>query len=516
MNFQDFNFKQSLMSSIEKANFKEPSPIQEQAIPILLEGRDLIGQAHTGTGKTVAFGFPLIEKMDEDSRADTLIIVPTRELAMQVSDEIYRFGKESGLRTVTIYGGSSYSRQIKHIDNSAVVVATPGRLLELLSTGKIKISPRFVVLDEADEMLDMGFLEDIKRIFSYIPEDRQTMMFSATMPREIQDLAESVLKDPAVVKITKKEVTNANIEQSYYVVDDHERDDALIRLFDYKDPDKSIIFCRTKSEVERLQSFLISQGYSAKGLHGDLEQRQREEVIRGFKSSRVEVLIATDIASRGLNVEDVTHVFNYHIPFNSESYVHRIGRTGRAGKNGVAVTIVTPSEFKALKRIKKDVKSELTTKLVPTKGDVKDKKANQLLLEIANSEPDSSAHDLVEKLKENDDLSNVAYKLAMALINQDKIHGADSIGKNENEIKALLEDRGYDRGRGGRGGYRGRGGNRSGGDRGGYRGRSGNRSGGGGGYRGDRSGSRDRDGGGDRGGYRGDRGGNRDRRDFRK
>jgi ATP-dependent RNA helicase DeaD len=484
MNFQDFNFKKSLMSSIEKANFTEPSPIQEQAIPILLEGRDLIGQAHTGTGKTVAFGFPLIEKMNEDSRAETLIIVPTRELAMQVSDEIYRFGKESGIRTVTIYGGSSYSRQIKYIENSAVVVATPGRLLELLSTGKIKINPKFVVLDEADEMLDMGFLEDIKRIFSHIPEERQTMMFSATMPREIQDLAESVLQNPAVVKITKKEITNENIKQLYYVVDEHERDDALIRLFDYKNPEKSIIFCRTKSEVERLQSFLISQGYSAKGLHGDLEQRQREEVIRGFKSSRIEVLIATDIASRGLNVEDVSHVFNYHIPFNSESYVHRIGRTGRAGKEGVAVTIVTPSEFKSLKKIKKDIKSDLATKLMPTKNDVKAKKAGELFTDISNSKPDSSAYELVEKLKESDDLSNIAYKLAMVLISQDKIHGADNIGKNEKEIKALLEDRGYDRNyRGGRGSYRGRGGSRGNyrndrndrNDRGGYRGRRTNR-----------------------------------------
>ncbi len=439
MKFSDFNFKPQLAKAIEEAGFREPSPIQKEAIPVVLEGKDIVAQAHTGTGKTAAFGLPMLEMMKGKSGIEGVVIVPTRELAMQVSDEIYRFGKYMGISTATVYGGSSYNRQLKHIANASVIIATPGRFLDLLSSGKINIAPSFVVLDEADEMLDMGFLDDIKEIFSYLPTNRQTMMFSATMPKEIKELAMKILHEPVFISITKNEITNENIKQNYYVVEEYERDDALIRLLDYKDPQKSIIFCRTKKEVDRLSTLLISQGYGAKGLHGDMEQRQREEVIKSFKKGNLEILIATDVAARGLDVNDVTHVFNYHIPFDSESYVHRIGRTGRAGKEGVAVTIVTPHEFKALNKIQKSVGSKMETKVVPTIKDVRSKKLKNLVESIKSQEAGEDAKKLVDLLMESEDPLSVAYKLAAMLSKNQSVRGANRIGKSKQEINRLFD-----------------------------------------------------------------------------
>ena len=510
MTFQEFNFKKALQQSIDDAGFKEPSPIQTDAIPVVLNGKDIVGQAHTGTGKTAAFGLPILNMMEEKRGVQALVIVPTRELAMQVADELYRFGKYLKISTATVYGGQAYARQLKMVDNAGIVVATPGRLIDLLKSGKIKISPSFVVLDEADEMLDMGFLDDIKEIFTHLPEERQTLLFSATMPSAIKNLAKRILKEPEFITVTKNEVTNANIKQTFYVVDEYERDDALIRLYDYKNPTKSIIFCRTKKEVDRLSTYLVSQGYIAKGLHGDMEQRQREEVIRAFKSNKLEVLIATDVAARGLDVNDVSHVFNYHLPFDSESYVHRIGRTGRAGKDGSAVSIVTPHEFRMLQKINKNVGGKLEPKVIPNIDSVKEKKVNSLLVKIRAQKTNESVFALIDTLKEEFDISTIAFRLASMLADETSVQGNNFIGKSENDITKMFErmkegkddDRG---GRGGRGGYRGnRGGSRSGGgNRGGGSRDGGNRGGG------NRGGSRD---GGSRGGSRdgGNRGGSRD------
>jgi len=511
MKFNEFNLKDELNQAITKAGFTEPSPVQEQAIPIVLDGHDIIAQAQTGTGKTAAFGLPVLNKMVCNGQVEMLVVVPTRELAMQVSDELFKFGKFLNIKTATVYGGTSYSRQIKHIQNASIIVATPGRLLDLLKNNQIKISPKWVVLDEADEMLDMGFLEDIKNIFKFIPNERQTLLFSATMPAPIKKLAETILKEP-------KLVTNIKITQSYYVVEEYERDDALMRLFDYKDPTKSIVFCKMKRDVDRLATYLVSQGFSAKGLHGDMEQRQREEVIRSFKSDKIEVLVATDVAARGLDVKDVSHVFNYQLPFDAEPYVHRIGRTGRGGASGVAVSIVSPAEFRSLKKIQQTIGAQMEAKVIPTIDDVKNKNHDSFINSIKNAKIDEKVTDMIDALKEEFDLSTIAYKLATILSEQTKVGGKNSIGKSHKDIEVLLDRMKNDRGgngrsrnrRGGRGGFSrgGRNDNR-GGSRGGRGGSSrGGRSDNRGGARGTRGGSR----GGrsdNRGGSRGGRSGGR-------
>lgn len=439
MTFNEFNFKESLNQAIQEAGFKEPSPVQASAIPIILEGYDIIAQAQTGTGKTAAFGLPVIEMMEGDKGIEALIIVPTRELAMQVSDELYRFGKFGGLKTATVYGGTAYNRQIDRINQANIVVATPGRLQDLLKSYKIKLNPKYVILDEADEMLDMGFLDEIKVIFTYLPKERQTLMFSATMPKQIKLLAEEILNEPKSVTITQKERTNTNITQKFYVVSEHERDDALLRLIDYTNPSKCIIFCRTKKEVDRLSFYMTSQGFKVAALHGDMEQKQRENTIRSFKQGLVEIFIATDVAARGLDVNDVTHVFNYHMPFDSESYVHRIGRTGRAGATGEAITLVSPSELRTIKRIEKDVGTTMISEVIPTRHEVQQRKDNDLLVKIAETEITPSAIDMVKTLQHNFDIVTIAHMLASIIQREVDVKGKDTIGLTEHEIQKLIE-----------------------------------------------------------------------------
>jgi ATP-dependent RNA helicase DeaD len=502
MTFKEFNFKDTLIQAIEDAGFKEPSPVQADAIPLILEGHDLIGQAQTGTGKTAAFGLPVIQQMSGDKGVEALVIVPTRELAMQVSDELFRFGKTAGLKTATVYGGTPYNKQIDRINQANIIVATPGRLQDLLKSGKIKLNPSFVILDEADEMLDMGFLDEIKNIFTYLPEERQTLMFSATMPKQIKILAEEILNNPKSVTITKSERTNTDITQMFYVVADYERDDALLRLIDYKNPNKCIIFCRMKKEVDRLSSYMTAQGFKVAALHGDMEQKQREHTIRSFKQGLVEIFIATDVAARGLDVNDVTHVFNYHIPFDSESYVHRIGRTGRAGNKGEAITLVSPNELRTIKRIEKDVGTVMVSEVIPTRQEVQSRKDNDLLTKIANTKVTPSAKEMVKTLQHDLDIVTIAHLLATIVQEEIDVKGKDIIGLGSEEVKALIERaknwKGGDRNRnGGRGRSRSR--NRSSG-----RGRDGDR-------RGGRSdGRRDRNGGGSRDSRNG--GGNRSSR----
>jgi len=491
--FADLGLNKDLLQAVKQAGFITPSPIQAQAIPLVLAGRDMVGQAHTGTGKTAAFGLPALNNIKHDGSVGLLVITPTRELATQVSDELFKYGRNLGARTVTVYGGSSYKRQLDLIQRGAsVVVATPGRLLDILKRDMLKdFTPSVVVLDEADEMLDMGFLDDINEIFSYLPSTRQTLLFSATMPKPIKLLAERILDNPEFVSITKGETTNIDITQEYYVIEESERDDAIIRLMDSELTGKAVVFCRTKSEVDRLSNVLSNAGYLANGLHGDMEQRQRETVIKGFKQNSVKVLVATDVAARGIHVNNISHVFNYHIPFDPESYVHRIGRTGRAGTKGKAITLVTPLEFKELQRIKSKVGTSMNHAFVPSKNDLRANSLKSIVKTIEDQKIYDEAHQILDMLKADIDEEQILYKLASILLDRQAIKGPSQIGIPAERLEAILE-RAAKRGgggRGGRGGYRGnRNRNRGGGSRGGN----------GGGYRGNRDGggSRGRSGGG--------------------
>jgi len=447
MKFNDFDLRPEIQTAVDEAGFTEPSPVQQEAIPMILDGHDIIAQAQTGTGKTAAFGLPIMSMMDGATNVETVVIVPTRELAMQVSDELYRFGRHAGLRTATVYGGTPYGKQIERIKQASIVVATPGRLQDLLMSAKIKLNPKFVILDEADEMLDMGFLEEIKNIFSFFPDERQTLMFSATMPTAIRKLAQEILSDPKTVSITQSESTNTSIQQLYYVVQDRERDDALVRLIDYKNPDKCIIFCRMKKEVDRLAAHLTSQGFKVASLHGDMEQKQREITIRAFKQGGVDIFVATDVAARGLDVNDVTHVFNYHLPFDSESYVHRIGRTGRAGKSGEAITLVSPNELRTIKRIEKDVGTKMASRVIPTRQELQESKDNALFTKIANTKITDEGIDLVRTLQHDIDIVSIAQLLASYVLQETTVDGRETIGLSLEQIERLLERARHDHGR---------------------------------------------------------------------
>jgi ATP-dependent RNA helicase DeaD len=358
LRFNEFNFEKELLRGIRVAKFYRPSPIQEKVIPIIQDGYDLIAEAETGTGKTAGFGLPIIDKIAKDEIERALIITPTRELAIQISDELFFLGRFCGIRTLSVFGGVSYGRQIALINRGvAIIVATPGRLKDLYRNGKIdNFNPEIVVLDEADEMLDMGFLDDIKEIFEYIPQNRQTLLFSATIPKEIRDLAGEILFEPKIISIEKKKRL---IKQKYCVIDERKRDIALTKLLEIEDINKCIIFCRTKREVDRLSTYLQSLGFNAKGIHGSLEQIDREEIIKLYRDGSIKIMVATDIASRGLDIRGITHVFNYNIPLDLQSYIHRIGRTGRAGKTGKAFTLVSIDEIRELDRIKKGVGEDL-------------------------------------------------------------------------------------------------------------------------------------------------------------
>jgi ATP-dependent RNA helicase DeaD len=454
--FDSFGLKATIMRGVKDAGFKIPSPIQQKVIPIILQGKDLVAQAHTGTGKTAAFGLPAMHMLHLNKGVEMLVITPTRELATQVSDELFRLGSHQGVKTATVYGGRAMSRQLEMIRRgSQVVVATPGRLLDMLSSGHLPhFRPSIVVLDEADEMLDMGFLEDIQKIFTFLPKKRQTLLFSATMPAPIQKLAKEILDTPTFVSVTAKETTNKDIKQYYYVIESHERDDAVIRLIDCYEPTKSVIFCRTRSEVDRLSEALMSRGYMARGLHGEMEQRQREDVINAFRAGRVEILVATDVAARGLNVVDISHVFNYHIPFDPESYVHRIGRTARAGRKGMAITLVTPLEYKELQRILKTVGSTIEQNYIPNRKEASKVLVMKLVETIRRQPLSDEAADVLKALEEEIDLSQISMKLISMLMTKQNVTGPDSIGIDVNRMEKIMKNAANDNGRRRRGGGR--------------------------------------------------------------
>ncbi|WP_028592158.1 DEAD/DEAH box helicase [Paenibacillus massiliensis] len=367
--FAEFNLEPKVIQAITELGFEEATPIQSKSIPIALSGSDMIGQAQTGTGKTAAFGIPLISKISKtDEKIRALIMAPTRELAIQVAEEIEKLSRFKGLRTLPIYGGQDIVRQIRALKRKPqIIIGTPGRLLDHINRKTIKLDDvNTVVLDEADEMLDMGFMEDIQSILKQVPEDRQTMLFSATMPPNIQKLAQQFLKNPEHVSVIPKQVSAPLIDQAYIEVPERQKFEALSRLLDMESPELAIVFGRTKRRVDELAEALQKRGYSADGLHGDLSQNQRDTVMRKFRDGSIDVLVATDVAARGLDVSGVTHVVNFDLPQDPESYVHRIGRTGRAGKEGAAWSFVTPREIDHLHFIERVTRHRIPRKPLPT------------------------------------------------------------------------------------------------------------------------------------------------------
>ncbi|MFA6850614.1 MAG: DEAD/DEAH box helicase [Selenomonadaceae bacterium] len=370
--FGEIELSRKLLNAVSDMGFEEPSPIQAQTIPLVLEGQDVIGQAQTGTGKTAAFGIPTIEKIVDGSRhIQALVLTPTRELAIQIAEEFNKIGKYKRVKTLPIYGGQAIDRQIRALRNGVqIIVGTPGRLLDHIRRGTIKLAEvQTLILDEADEMLDMGFVEDIETIMSNLKsEDRQTLLFSATMPMAIAKLSQKYMKNPKRILISRENLTVPLIDQVYY--ETREKFEGLCRVLDIEETGKLIIFCRTKKGVDDLVASLQARGYMAGGLHGDLSQSQRDRVMKKFREGKLEILVATDVAARGIDIDDITHVINYDIPQDHEAYVHRIGRTGRAGKKGVAITFVGPREYRQLKLIERLAKTKIVRREIPSSADI--------------------------------------------------------------------------------------------------------------------------------------------------
>jgi ATP-dependent RNA helicase DeaD len=373
--FKELGLNEDLLNAITDLGFESPSEVQEKAIPILLEeDKDLVALAQTGTGKTAAFGFPMLQKIDIDSRTTQgLILSPTRELCLQITNELKLYGKYcKGLNVVAIYGGASISEQARDVKRGAqIIVATPGRMKDMISRNMVDISKiQYSVLDEADEMLNMGFYEDITDILSHTPVDKSTWLFSATMPKEVATIAKKFMDNPVEITVGNKNESTNNVSHEYYLVNARDRYQALKRLADANPDIFSVIFCRTKRDTQKVAENLIEDGYSAGALHGDLSQNQRDLVMKSFRNSQIQMLVATDVAARGIDVDDITHVINYQLPDEIETYTHRSGRTGRAGKTGVSMVIVSKSETRKIKSIERIIKKQFEKKDIPSGTDI--------------------------------------------------------------------------------------------------------------------------------------------------
>ncbi|MFR7423941.1 MAG: DEAD/DEAH box helicase [Clostridium sp.] len=409
------------MRAIAEMGFEQPSPIQAQSIPIAVEGKDMIGQARTGTGKTASFGIPMLQRINpKDKNLQAIVLCPTRELAIQSANEIRKLAKFlHGIKVLPIYGGQEISKQIRSLKGGVqIVIGTPGRVMDHLRRHTLKPQTvDIVVLDEADEMLNMGFREDIETILGQLPEERQTMLFSATMPKPILEIAKRYLHEPEIVKVIQKELTVPKIEQYYYEVNPRKKNEVLSRLLDMYDPSLSLVFCNTKRKVDELVADLKGRGYFAEGLHGDMKQSQRDRVMNGFRNGRTDILVATDVAARGIDVDDVEAVFNYDVPQDDEYYVHRIGRTGRAGREGRAFTLVVGKEIYKLKDIQRYCKTKIRRQPIPSVNDVAAIKVEKLLEqagELIATDGLGRMMDLLEEYLDGSDYS--ATEMAAALL----------------------------------------------------------------------------------------------------
>ena len=465
--FEDLNLDAKILRAVTDMGFEAASPIQGQSIPLELEGLDIIGQAQTGTGKTAAFGIPLLQKVDPKSKKlQAIILCPTRELAIQVFEEIRRLAKYMhGVKVLPIYGGQEIGRQIRSLkDGIQVIIGTPGRVMDHMRRKTLKLEHvHTVVLDEADEMLNMGFLEDMETILSELPEERQTVMFSATMPPAIAEIAKKFQKDPEIVKVVKKELTVPKVTQYYYEVKPKTKVEVMCRLLDMYDPKLSIVFCNTKRQVDDLVQELQGRGYFAEGLHGDLKQMQRDRVMNSFRNGRTDILIATDVAARGIDVDDVEAVFNYDIPQDDEYYVHRIGRTGRAGREGKAFSLVVGREVYKLREIQRYCKTKIIPQPIPSLNDVTSIKVEKIMDSVEEIIRDSDLDkiiNIVEKRVLEEDYTTL--DLAAALLKMSMGDDYEDISVERTPLRSLDELEDYERGarsrnngRGARSGSRG-------------------------------------------------------------
>lgn len=445
LRFEDMNISNEICRAVLDMGFEEATPIQSQAIPVILEGKDIIGQSQTGTGKTAAFGIPLLERINpEDRRLQALILCPTRELAIQVSEEFRKLLKyKDNIRVLPIYGGQPIDRQIAALrKGTQVVIGTPGRVMDHMRRRTIKAETvQMMVLDEADEMLDMGFREDIETILVKIPEEHQTLLFSATLSPEILDITKRFQKNPEFIKIVRKELTVPNIKQYYFDVKEKTKLDALCRIIDVYDPKLAMVFCNTKKRVDDLVEMLQGRGYFAEGLHGDLKQAQRDKVMQKFRNGTIEILVATDVAARGIDVDDIDVVFNYDVPQDEEYYVHRIGRTGRAGKAGKAFTFCVGKEIYKLRDIMRYTKTKIQQQKLPTLSDVEEMKTNIYLEKIKGIIEEGHLTKyihLVDRLMEEDytsiDIAAALLKDHLSDVNADDIDALDDINLGGTEL----------------------------------------------------------------------------------
>ena len=445
LRFEDMNISNEICRAVLDMGFEEATPIQSQAIPVILEGKDIIGQSQTGTGKTAAFGIPLLERINpEDRRLQALILCPTRELAIQVSEEFRKLLKyKDNIRVLPIYGGQPIDRKIAALrKGTQVVIGTPGRVMDHMRRRTIKAETvQMMVLDEADEMLDMGFREDIETILVKIPEEHQTLLFSATLSPEILDITKRFQKNPEFIKIVRKELTVPNIEQYYFDVKEKTKLDALCRIIDVYDPKLAMVFCNTKKRVDDLVEMLQGRGYFAEGLHGDLKQAQRDKVMQKFRNGTIEILVATDVAARGIDVDDIDVVFNYDVPQDEEYYVHRIGRTGRAGKAGKAFTFCVGKEIYKLRDIMRYTKTKIQQQKLPTLSDVEEMKTNIYLEKIKGIIEEGHLTKyihLVDRLMEEDytsiDIAAALLKDHLSDVNADDIDALDDINLGGTEL----------------------------------------------------------------------------------
>ena len=454
--FRDLGLTEKTLEAVEKKGFEEPTDIQALCIPLLLqEGTEVIGQAETGTGKTAAFALPILETVkEEEKNVQALILTPTRELALQVAEEINSLKGERKIECTPIYGGAGMENQIRKLRKGVqIVVGTPGRILDHIKRKTLNLSSlTFMVLDEADEMLDMGFIEDIEEVLKNVPEEKRMLMFSATIPPQIQTLASSFMKNPQIVRTQKRQEATKNADQIYYEVREADKIEALTRIIDRDSSFYGVIFCRTKNQCDEVGHTLQARGYDAEALHGDLSQREREIILRKMREKTIRILVATDVAARGLDIQDLTHVINYSLPHDAEIYIHRVGRTGRAGKEGTAITFITPSEAKRFSYIKKVSKAEIRREEIPSAKEVVESRKEKLTEELeaaikeeTNDSYRALAYTLLDGRESIDVVASILKHFYQSTLDESQYRDIEPRKKKEADRKRKDRERPYDR-----------------------------------------------------------------------